>query len=175
MVGREWFYLKLRQRSINVESTPVTLVQRWLGIIPGCTTCCLSRWRQGGQGHSAWLWSDRPPDKLFLPKWPQWVPQHDCHPQGSNTLVLNVASLGDGTADTDGWLKMTVQWWWFQTHCSEIRAHLKRGSPCPFLWWLVAQTAVSLWFSSPGSSSLGLTWQCFVQSPTSPGEKREAL
>ena len=25
---------------------------------------------------------------------------------------------------------MTVQWWWFQTHCSEIRAHLKRVSSC---------------------------------------------
>ena len=37
-------------------------------------------------------------------------------------------------------LKMTVQWWWFlQTHCSESRAHLKRVSPCPFLWWLFVQ------------------------------------
>ena len=28
-----------------------------------------------------------------------------------------IASLGDGTADADSWLKMTVQRWWFQTHC----------------------------------------------------------
>ena len=55
-----------------------------------------------------------------------------------------IASLGDGTADTDGWLKMTVQCWWFQTRCSESRAYLKRVKPCPFLWWPVAQTAVSL-------------------------------
>ena len=61
-------------------------------------------------------------------------------------LYHYITSLGDGTADADGWLKMTVQWWWFQTHCSGIRAHLKRVSPCTFLWWLVAQTAVSVWF-----------------------------
>ena len=90
-------------------------------------------------------------------------------------LYHYITSLGDGTADTDGWLKMTVQWWWFQTHCSESRAHIKRVSPCPLLWWLVAQTAVTIWFSSPVSLSSELTCQCSVQSPTSPGEKREAL
>ena len=49
-------------------------------------------------------------------------------------LYHYIASLGDGTADTDGWLTMTVHgsWWWFQTHCSESRAHLKRVSPCPY-------------------------------------------
>ena len=76
----------------------------------------------------------------------QWAPYH------------YIASLGDGMADADGWLKMTVQWWWFQTHCSEIRAHLKRVSPCPFLWWLVAQTAVTIWFSNPGSLSVSRTY-----------------
>ena len=65
-------------------------------------------------------------------------------------LYHYIANLGDGTADTDGWLKMTVQWWWFQTHCSEIQSTSQKGQSFPFLWWLVAQTAVSLWFSSPG-------------------------
>ena len=73
----------------------------------------------------------------------QWAPYH------------YIASLGDGTADADGWLKMTVQ-----TH-SKSRAHLKRVSPCPFLWWPVAQTAVSLWFSSTGSLFPGLTLPLF--------------
>ena len=31
------------------------------------------------------------------------------------------------------------------------RAHLRGVSPFPFLWWLVAQTAVSIWLSSPCS------------------------
>ena len=49
-------------------------------------------------------------------------------------LYHYIANLGDSTAEADDWLKMTVQWWWFQTHCSEIWAHLKRVRPCPFFW-----------------------------------------
>ena len=44
--------------------------------------------------------------------------------------------------------------------------------------WLVAQRAVTIWFSSLGSLSPRLTClrcQCFVKSPISPGENREAL
>ena len=44
------------------------------------------------------------------------------------------------------------------------------------LWWLVAQTAVSLWLSSPALVPCLLDFlPMLVQSPTSPGEKREAL
>ena len=47
-------------------------------------------------------------------------------------LYHYIASLGDGTVDADGWLTMMVQWFqWFQTHCSESRARLKRVSSCP--------------------------------------------
>ena len=57
-----------------------------------------------------------------------------------------------------------------------VLAHLKRVSPCPLLWWLVAQTAVSLWFSSPALVPCLLDFlPMLVQSPTSPGGKREAL
>ena len=75
----------------------------------------------------------------------------------SNELFIITLLACDGKAYTDGWLKMTVQWWWFQTHCSEIRAHFKMVSPCPLLWWLVAQMVVSVWFNSSGPLSPGLT------------------
>ena len=42
-------------------------------------------------------------------------------------LYHYIASLGDGTADANGWLTMTVQWWWFQTHCSE-NGYISKGS-----------------------------------------------
>ena len=35
--------------------------------------------------------------------------------------------------------------------------YLKSVSLCPFLWWLVARTVVTVWFSSSGSLSPGLT------------------
>ena len=43
-----------------------------------------------------------------------------------------IARLGDGTADADGWLKMTIQWWWFQTHCSEKQNTSQKGQSLPF-------------------------------------------
>ena len=52
----------------------------------------------------------------------------------------------------------------------------QKGQSLPLLWWLVAQTAVSLWFSSPALVPCLLDFlPMLVQSPTSPGEKREAL
>ena len=58
--------------------------------------------------------------------------------------------------------------WWFQTHCSEIGAHLKMVSLCPFLWRLIAQTAVFIWFSSPRSfcPGLALPMLCTITYPT---------
>ena len=78
-------------------------------------------------------------------------------------LYHYIAGLSDGTADADGWLEMTVQWWWFQAHCSEISGgrSLKR---------------LFLYLSAAVVSCLpDLRCQFFVQSPTSPGEKRDAL
>ena len=40
-------------------------------------------------------------------------------------LYHYIASLGDGTADADGWLNMTVQWCWFQSKKAE---HVSKGS-----------------------------------------------
>ena len=37
-------------------------------------------------------------------------------------------------------------------------------SPCPFFWWLVAESAVSIWFSSPGSL-LALTYIYVIYLP----------
>ena len=60
------------------------------------------------------------------------VPAENRGCEGSVLCNIPKANLSDVTADADSWLKMTVQWWWFQTHCSEIRAHLKRVSPAFF-------------------------------------------
>ena len=65
-------------------------------------------------------------------------------------IQSHIPTFHQPTFGGNGWLANDDgSWWWFQTHCSESRAHLKRVSPCPLLWWLVAQTAVSLLFSSP--------------------------
>ena len=45
----------------------------------------------------------------------------------SDVLYLYIASLGDCTAETDVWLKITVQWCWFHTHCSETE-HISKWS-----------------------------------------------
>ena len=67
---------------------------------------------------------------------------------------------------TNGWLK----------HTAQKAEHISKGQSLPLLWWLVAQTAVSLWFSSPALVPCLLDFlPMLVQSPTSPGEKREAL
>ena len=52
----------------------------------------------------------------------------------------------------------------------------QKGRSLPLLWWLVAQTAVSLWFSSPALVPCLLDFlSMLVQSPTSPGEKRGTI
>ena len=90
-------------------------------------------------------------------------------------LYHYIASLGDGTADTDGWLTMTVHDGGFK-HTAQKAEHISKAQSLPLLWWLVAQTAVSLWFSSPALVPCLLDFlPMLVQSPTSPGEKREAL
>ena len=63
------------------------------------------------------------------------------------------------------WLKMTVQWWWFQTHCSEIRAHIKRVGPCPFLWCWSLKRLFLYGLAALVLCLPDLRCQCFVQSP----------
>ena len=62
-------------------------------------------------------------------------------------LYHYIASLGDGTADTDGWLTMTVHDGGFK-HTAQKAEHISKGQSLPLLWWLVA--------FFPGSLSPGL-------------------
>ena len=52
-----------------------------------------------------------------------------------------IASLGDGTADTDGWLTMTVHDGGFK-HTAQKAEHISKGQSLPLLWWLVASSLV---------------------------------
>ena len=89
------------------------------------------------------------------------------HEMGSNphTVRAPIASLGDGTADTDGWLTMTVHDGGFK-HTAQKAEHISKGQSLPLLWWLVASALVPCLLDF---------LPMLVQSPTSPGEKREAL
>ena len=80
-------------------------------------------------------------------------------------LYHYIASLGDGTADTDGWLTMTVHDGGFK-HTAQKAEHISKGQSLPLLWWLVASALVPCLLDF---------LPMLVQSPTSPGEKREAL
>ena len=94
--------------------------------------------------------------------------------------AFNHSTEGDGfwsgTADTDGLLTMTVHDGGFK-HTAQKTEHISKGS-------VLALTLVAgrsngcffLWFSSPALVPCLLDFlPMLVQSPTSPGEKREAL
>ena len=68
-------------------------------------------------------------------------------------------------ADTDGWLTMTVHDGGFK-HTAQKAEHISKGQSLPLLWWLVASALVPCLLDF---------LPMLVQSPTSPGEKREAL
>ena len=93
-----------------------------------------------------------------------------------NVTVLKMIALPIALTLPYIYIYIYISPWYALTHCSESRAHPKMVSPCRLLWWLVAQTAVSLWFSSPALVPCLLDFlPMLVQSPTSPGKKREAL
>ena len=93
----------------------------------------------------------------------QWAFNHSTEGDG---FYHYIASLGDGTADTDGWLTMTVHDGGFK-HTAQKAEHISKGQSLPLLWWLVASSLVPC--------LLDFFLPLLVQSPTSPGEKREAL
>ena len=87
-----------------------------------------------------------------------------------------IASLGDGTADTDGWLTMTVHDGGFN-HTAQKAEHISKGSVLAlysggwsFKRLFLYGSAALPWFL--------VSWTylpMLVQSPTSPGEKRETI
>ena len=93
----------------------------------------------------------------------------------SSLVIVYIASVGDGTADMDGWLKMTVQI--RMVSCSMLRnqgIYISKGAvlALPSSGWSLRRLFLN------GSAGLvpcllylGLRCQCFVQSPTSPGER----
>ena len=79
-------------------------------------------------------------------------------------LYHSIASVGGSTADMDGWLKMTVQWWWFHVQCSQSEQSISQRYQSLSLPLAAGRSmAVSWWLCIPGPLFPWLTMtSCFV-------------
>ena len=73
----------------------------------------------------------------------QWALYHSTAEGGFWAIYHHIASLGDGTSDTDGWLTMTVHDGGFK-HTAQKAEHISKGSVLALY-----SGGWSLWFSSP--------------------------